>query len=402
MRNLKPITAAQRYIVIVGDGMADHPVPELGGRTPLEAAATPCMDLMAAEGCCGQVQTVPAGMPPGSDVANLSLLGYDPAAAYTGRGPLEAAALGVTLGPEDYAYRCNLVTLADGMLEDYSVGHIDSAAAGEIIDLLQKELCSKEISLHKGTAYRHLLTWRNGKALQTVPPHDIQGCPFAEYLPQGDDADIIIHLMERSREILASSDINRRRAAAGLKLAGSIWPWGGGKAPAIAPFAKKYGLSGAVITAVDLIRGLGIYAGMRIIEVPGATGYIDTDYAAKADYALAALDEADFVFLHVEAPDEAAHAGLLREKIRAIESIDSQILAPLIGRAGKDGALRLLLLPDHATPMDIRTHSSEPVPFAIFPASRAGGNIYTEKAAAAGPLIGSGAELLDFFISRRA
>ncbi len=382
--------------------MADHPVSELGGRTPLEVAATPCMDLMAAEGCCGLVQTVPAGMPPGSDVANLSLMGYDPAAAYTGRGPLEAAALGVALGPEDYAYRCNLVTLTDGMLEDYSADHIDSATAGELIDLLQKKESSKEISLHKGTAYRHLLTWRNGKALQTVPPHDIQGRPFADYLPQGDGADIIIHLMKRSREILAASDINRRRAAAGLKPANSIWPWGGGKAPAIAPFARKYGLSGAVITAVDLIRGLGIYAGMRIVEVPGVTGYIDTDYAAKADYALAALDEAGFVFLHVEAPDEAAHAGLLREKIGAIENIDSQILAPLIDRVGKEGALRLMLLPDHATPMDIRTHSSEPVPFAIFPASEKGGSIYTEKAAAAGPLIKSGAELLDLFLSRRA
>jgi len=382
--------------------MADRPVPELGGKTPLEVAKTPCMDRMAAEGCCGLVQTVPQGMPPGSDVANLSLMGYAPETAYTGRGPLEAAALGVTLGPEDYAYRCNLVTLADGRLEDYSAGHIDSATAGEIIDLLQDELGSEEIAFHRGMAYRHLMTWRHGRMLQTVPPHDIQGRPFAGHLPQGDGADTVIRLMERSREILADCDLNRRRTAAGLPPANSIWPWGGGKAPAIAPFADEYGLSGAVITAVDLIRGLGVYAGMRIIEVPGATGYIDTDYAAKAAYALSALDDAEFIFLHIEAPDEAAHAGLLQEKIKAIENIDGKILAPLLARADKDSDLRLLLLPDHATPMDIRTHSSEPVPFAVFPAACAGGNVYTEKAAAAGPLIGSGPELLNFFLSRKA
>ncbi|MDI6866142.1 cofactor-independent phosphoglycerate mutase [Methanoculleus sp.] len=347
-----------KYIVILGDGMADEPLAELGGRTPLEYAETPNMDRIACEGRCGMLRTVPEGFEPGSDIANLSVLGYDPRLSYTGRGPLEAASMGIDLGEGEMAYRCNLVTIRDGLMEDFNAGHISSPEGAALLRDLDAVL--GDVRVYPGISYRNLLVLPDGRGSLTTPPHDIVGRQIQEYLPRGEDAALLIECMERSCEVFSDHPVNRRRVQEGKIPATGIWPWSAGKRPSLEPFSAKYGLAGGVISGVDLLRGIARLAGMEVIRVPGATGFIDTDYQAKARYALDALDRLDFVYMHVEAPDEAGHMGSVEEKVRAIERLDEAI-GIILERPGTIVAV----LPDHPTPIRCRTHTGEPVPFAV-------------------------------------
>ena len=403
---------SRKYIVLIGDGMADYPVAELGGKTPLQAARTPNLDLLARQGVLGRVNTIPPGFAPGSDVANLTVFGYDPAVYYTGRAPLEAVAMGVKLGPADVAFRCNLVTLSredgDIYMDDFSAGHISTEEAGRIVRDLGKELGNEEFNFFPGVGYRHLLVWRNGEAclrLKTTPPHDITGRNISPHVPEGDGDEDILWLMNRAQKILPSHPVNRERTRAGKKPANAIWLWGQGKAPALEPVTRRFGIRGAVISAVDLIKGIGFYAGLEIVSVPGATGYLDTNYAGKAQGALKALEDGDLVYVHVEAPDEASHNGKLADKIRAIEDFDEKIVGPILAGAEKFEEFRLLILPDHFTPLAIKTHSPEPVPFVLF-SSKEGKNLLKrdrsfdeESAEKTGILIERGYELMEKFIT---
>ncbi len=397
-------------MVLIGDGMSDWAVDSLGGKTPLEAAVTPNLDFMARNGAVGMVQVVPLEMYPGSDVSNLSIIGYDPREVYTGRSPLEAASIGVTLLPDDVAVRCNIVTIegegADSEMYDFSGGHINTADATELLLALKDAAAEKGVTFYPGVSYRHLMVWPAGHdAMTTTPPHDIHGKKITEYLPTGDGAELFINLMAISREIFPNHPINLRRRAEGKKEANSIWLWGQGKAPRMPTFQEKFGLSGAVVAAVDLIKGIGIYLGLEIIEVPGATGYIDTNFAGKAEYALNALETKDFVLIHVEAPDEAGHNGSAPDKVRSIERIDAEMLGPILERA-RAGDLCILVMPDHPTPIKIRTHAQEPVPFVYYPAPPAmQGNEaarYTEaEARATGLVVESGTRMLGHLLSTR-
>lgn len=369
-----------KYIVLLGDGMAGWPLEELEGRTCLQAAHTPHMDYLAGSATLfGSVRTIPDGFPAGSDVANLSIFGYDPRKYYTGRSPLEAGSMGVELADEDVAFRCNLVTLdasddrEDPVMEDYSGGHITTDEAGELIESLKKDLQSSEIRFFPGVSYRHLMVWKGGSdRMETTPPHDIIGRKIREYLPSGDGAERILSLMNFSRDMLADHAVNRRRLDTGNRPANSIWLWGQGKRPAMPRFREKYGKSGAIVSAVDLTRGIGFFAGFEIILVPGATGYLDTNYAGKVEASLEALERLDLVYLHVEAPDEAGHSGNYRDKIRAIEDFDSRIVGPVMKGIAKFDRYRILLLPDHPTPISIRTHSPEPVPYVLYSSGERG------------------------------
>jgi 2,3-bisphosphoglycerate-independent phosphoglycerate mutase len=353
-----------KFVVILGDGMADLPLAALQGRTPLQAAKIPNMDMVARQGRNGLAKTVPEGFPPGSDVANLSVMGYEPQKYYTGRAPLEAAAMGVRLAGDDIAFRCNFVTVEDGIMKDYSAGHISSQEGRELIGALAHLMPAQR--LYAGVSYRNLLVLKAGAEAICTPPHDITDQPIQCFLPRGPDAKLLIDLMEKAKPILASHPVNLRRIAEGKRPANMIWLWGQGPAPAMPTFQEKYGLRGAMISAVDLLKGIGTYAGLEVIDVPGATGTIDTNYEGKVQAALRALERLDFVYLHIEAPDEAAHEGDLEQKIRAIEIFDQRVVGPMIEgleRSGNDW--RVLLLPDHATPISIKTHSRDPVPFAI-------------------------------------
>lgn len=353
-----------KFIVILGDGMADRPIKSLKGKTPLQAAHTPNMDLLAREGKCGLAITVPEGMPPGSDVANLSVMGYDSHKYYTGRAPLEAAAMGVRLEEDDIAFRCNLVTVENGVMSDYSAGHITSEEGRELIRALKPLMPAGR--LYAGVSYRNLLVLRAGAKAVCTPPHDITDRPIADYLPRGKDAEQLIGLMDAAKPLLASHPVNLKRIAEGKRPANMIWLWGQGPAPAMPTFQEKFGLLGAVISAVDLLKGIGVYAGLEVIDVPGATGTIDTNYEGKVEAALEALKRVDFVYLHIEAPDEAAHEGDLALKIRALEIFDQKVVGPVIeGLKASGEDWRVLLLPDHATPIEIKTHSHDPVPFAV-------------------------------------
>lgn len=353
-----------KYVVLLGDGMADWPLESLGGRTPMQAACKPNMDLIARTGRCGLARTVPDGMTPGSDVANLSIMGYDPRRYYTGRAPLEAAAMRIPLGENEIAFRCNFVTVIDGIMDDYSAGHITSEEGAEIARSLKEVVPGGRI--YPGVSYRNIVILTTCRDAVCTPPHDIMGKPVSDHLPRGDDAHILMDIMERARPILENHPVNRRRVSRGLKPANMIWLWGQGPAPSMPRFHEIYGLNGAVISAVDLLKGLGVYAGWRVIDVPGATGTIDTDYAGKVRAALEALESVDIVYLHIEAPDEAAHAGDVEQKIRAIELFDERVVGPMISGLKRSGEeWRVLLLPDHPTPIRIRTHSTDPVPFAI-------------------------------------
>jgi len=354
----------RKRIILVPDGMADEPRPELEGRTPLEAAHTPHMDALARGGLVGLVRTVPQGMAPGSDVANLAVLGYDPRAVYTGRAPLEAAGIGVALGPDDVAYRCNFVTIADGVMDDFTAGHIANEAARALIALLNQRLAGDlprpaggSVAFSPGVSYRNLMVWRGGRDdVATTPPHDILDRPVGEYLAAGDGAAPLRGLMERAHAVLGEEG----RHVGGR--ATDIWLWGQGRRPTIPTFRESRGLTGAAVAAADLVKGISRYAGFAVPDVPGATAYLDTDYAAKADVALAALERVDLVFVHVEAPDEAGHEGDTVEKIKAIEAIDREIVARLAGSPLKPA---VLVLPDHPTPISMRTHADDPVPFVI-------------------------------------
>ena len=359
-----------KYVIVQGDGMADWPVDELGGKTPLEYARTPHMDRLASEGVFGLTRTIPDGYPPGSDVGTLSVLGYDPRRYHTGRSPIEAASMGVELAPDDVAFRCNLVSLGHGdagaeTMVDFAAGHIPSADAAELIHSLQRELGGGEFAFYPGVSYRHLLVWRGGKeGMTTTPPHDITGRPIADSLPQGEGAEPLNALMQRSREIFVAHPVNARRAADGHVRVSSIWLWGQGRQPAVPTLADRFGVSGAVISAVDLVRGVGVLAGLDVIEVPGATGFLDTNYRGKAEYGLAALREKDLLFLHVEAPDEAGHMGAADKKVQAIEDFDEKVVGTLLDGLPAFGDWRMLVMPDHATPVAIKTHSDDLVPFA--------------------------------------
>jgi len=360
-----------KYAVLVGDGMADWKIKDLGHRTPLECAATPNMDKVASQGEIGLVRTVPEGFPPGSDVANLSIMGYDPRRYYTGRSPLEAASMGVELEEGDVAFRCNLVTLSDGgpyeekIMVDYSADEITSAESRPLIEEVNRRLGTKELVFYPGFGFRHLLVWKNGsREVALTPPHDIPGRVIGGHLPAGKGADVLVRLMKESSAFLPEHPVNRERQKKGLRPANSIWFWGHGVKPSMESFFKKYGLKGAVISAVDLIKGIGSCAGLEVIRVEGVTGTLTTNYRGKVEAALGALAAgADFVYVHAEAPDAASHRGELENKIRAIEMVD-EMLGLLLSGLKKLGAHRVLVLPDHPTPLAIMTHSDEPVPFA--------------------------------------
>ena len=360
-----------KYVVLLGDGMADYPTKMLGGKTPLQCALTPYMDQIAAEGTLGRVDTIPAGFTPGSDVATLSVLGYDPRETYTGRGPLEAASMGISLGQNDIAYRCNLVTIGEkdsenAFMDDFTAGHISTEESREIILDLNKTLGSSPYQFFPGVGYRHLFVWRDAlSSPETTAPHDITGKTIASYLPHGDSAQEINSIMQRAGEILIKHPINAQRQKAGKKQANSIWLWGQGKKPQMVPLTQKYSLQGGMISAVDLLKGIGIIAGLKVFPVEGATGYIDTNYEGKAKMALDILNFMDFVFVHLEAPDEMGHEGNAAGKIQAIELFDEKIVGPILNKIGSFGDYRLLVLSDHPTPLDLKTHVSDPSPFAV-------------------------------------
>lgn len=355
-----------KYIILVGDGMPDRPLKELGGRTVLEAAHTPNMDRVAKSGVSGMANFVPDDFPPGSDVANLSLFGYDPRTCYTGRGPLEAASMGIELKEDDVAFRCNLVTLKDGSMDDYSAGHISTQDAHELIRDLDARLSDERTRFYPGISYRHLCVIKNGPAhAECTPPHDISGKPFEDHLPKGTGSEILNDLMKRSVPVLEKSAANIRRISEGKKPATSIWLWGQGRKPSMKDYQSKYGITGSVITAVDLIKGIGVCAGLDVINVPGATGYLDTNYKGKAEYALESLRAKDFVFVHVESPDETGHNGDVKGKIQAIEDFDRLVVGTVLDGLKDLKEYRLLVTADHPTPIEIRTHSRGMVPFAM-------------------------------------
>ncbi len=389
--------------------MADWPIPSIGDRTPLEAANKPHMDFMASQGSLGMVQVVPEDMYPGSDVSNLSIIGYDPREVYTGRSPLEAASMGVELGKDDVAVRCNVVSLkyhgAKSEMEDFSAGHISTGEATELLHALQAKVADKGVRFYPGVSYRHLMVWPGGNdAVLTTPPHDIHGKNITDSLPRGEGAEFLLEMMEISREVFPDHPVNRKRIDAGKPPANSIWLWGQGKAPRMMTFREKYGVTGSVVAAVDLIRGIGIYAGLELVNVPGATGYIDTNFRGKAEYALRELENKDFVLIHVEAPDEAGHNGSALDKIRTIERIDEDMVGPILARARNDGDLTVLVLPDHSTPVAIRTHSQEPVPFTFYPSPPGllsfPGKRYTEAdAKATGQFLDAGTRLIGYLFA---
>lgn len=362
-----------KYVVLLGDGMADHPLEELGGRTPLEAAHIPHMDRIASGGMVGSVRTIPEGFEPGSDVANMSVMGFDPSIYYTGRGPIEAANMGITMKPGDVVFRMNLVSLETNssgkrIMADYSCGHIPTEESAPIIGSLEAALGDYEFRMYPGRSYRHLMIWNGGKdTVVTTPPHDILGEEIGMYLPHGEGAGRLLDLMRRAEAVLADHPINTERRRRGEPVASAPWFWGQGTKPTLPGYRDRFDLSGAVVSAVDLIQGLGRLAGLDVVEVPGATGWLDTNYRGKVSASLDSLRSgADFIYLHVEAPDEAGHAGDVDLKVRAVEDFDREVVGPMLKGLEALGRFRVLLLPDHPTPISIRTHSPDPVPFAVF------------------------------------
>jgi len=380
-----------KYIILQGDGMADYPLEVLGGRTPLEAARTPNMDWLAAHGVFGLAHVIPDGFPPGSDVGNMSIMGYDPVVYHTGRSPLEAASMGVALGPRDIAFRSNLVTLGgsggDTFMEDFTSGHITTEEAAELIRAIGQMLGGDGVEFFPGVSYRHLMVWRDGKEkMETTPPHDITDQKVSAYMPKGEGAERLLRLMEASRPILAAHPVNKKRQAEGRRPATTIWLWGQGRAPALPSLAERFGIKGGVISAVDIINGLGVYAGLERIHVPGITGFLDTNYRGKGEYGVASLEKNDFVFIHVEAIDEAGHMGDVEKKIQALEDFDEKVVGTVLQRMAQRKDWRVLLMPDHPTSIALKTHVAEPVPFVLYSpeAPRQNGAVgYNEKDAAA-------------------
>ena len=402
-----------KYAIIIPDGCADEPQEALGGRTPLQAARTPNMDRIARQGVVGRANNVPPTLTPASDVATLSLFGYDPLAVYTGRAPLETAAMGIRLGPDDWAIRCNLVTVRDGTMHDFTAGHIRNEDGARLIASVQEKLGGRvpggTLEFHPGVQYRNILVFRPdpgkqapfAKETATQPPHDVPEGPVADHLPRGAGAELLTDLMERSRAVFADHPVNRERAARGEKPATQIWLWGQGKAPSIRPFREVYGPKGAIISAVDLVRGVGVLLGWTRIDVPGATGYLDTDYAAKGRAGVAALKDHDLVCVHVEAPDEASHEGRADAKVEALERIDADIVGPLLEALPAHGDWRILVSPDHRTPIRTRAHAHGAVPFAVAGTgvSSHGQGSYDEVTAAASELsFDPGRGLMQWFL----
>ncbi len=364
-----------KYVVLIPDGLADRPVKELGDKTPVEVARTPALDSLAISGMMGLVRTIPEGFAPGSDVGNLSLFGYDPRQCFTGRAPLEAANLGIPLGDGDVVFRCNLVSIDDGKMADFTAGHITTRDATSYIDLLNEKLGREGLRFHRGVSYRHLMTLNlthvgdvsgaEMESLQCTPPHDISGQEMDSYLPKGNGQKFIRDLMQKSEELFR----NYRNALPGGEESGTIptqiWLWGQGKRPSMQTFREMHGVEGAVVSAVDLVKGIGRIAGLDPLQVPGATGYIDTNYEGKVKASLEALERQDVVFLHVEAIDETSHEGITEKKIQAIEAFDERIAGPVLAGLQKYSEYRVLMSPDHGTALDIRTHISDPVPFVI-------------------------------------
>ena len=391
-----------KYAIIVPDGAADEPLEQFGNKTVLEAAETPNMDQISKQGRCGLVRTIPANMEAGSDVAQMSLLGYDPSQYYTGRAPIEAVARNIKLTPSDWVFRCNLVTIADGKMADHSAGHISNEEAATLIKQLEEHLGNKQARFYTGISYRHLVVFKGlDFDVRTYPPHDSIGTPIEKILPRGKGADVLINLMARSQQLFTDHDINKVRKDLGENQVSSIWLWGQGKTARLESFQKRFGIRGAAITAVDLVRGLAKLIGFDLIEVPGATGFVDTNYRGKASAAIKAMEQYDLVFIHIEAPDEASHSGNAEMKKKAIEQIDKHIVGPVLEAIKNYQNWRILVMPDHPTPVRNGSHSPEPVPFAMaghdissvvsMPFSEAG-------AAKSGFRIDNGFELMEYFL----
>jgi 2,3-bisphosphoglycerate-independent phosphoglycerate mutase len=404
-----------KYIILVGDGMGDYPLEELGGKTPLEAARTPHMDQLVLKGRLGTVRTVPEGMEPGSDVANMSLLGYDPSRYHPGRGPLEAASMGIRLATDEVAFRCNLVHLetdSSGVVRmgDYSSGHITTKESHRIIMVLQGVLQGTPLKLYPGISYRHLLVWRGGgDSVRTTPPHDITGKPVAPYRQGYEEEPLLLDFVEKAAAILVDHPVNRERLAAGKRPANAVWPWGQGRAPSMPNLKAKFGLTGAMISAVDLLKGLGVYAGLDPVAVPGVTGYLDTNYAGKVDAALRALESGDLVYVHIEAPDETSHEGSVEKKVEAIEAFDEKVVGPMVEGAKRFASVRMVVVTDHYTPIAVRTHVADPVPFLLVEdlqdrgSGGAPGVRFSERAAKdSGWHLAGGGELFDIFIGLKS
>jgi len=401
-----------KYVIFLGDGMADYPCEALGGKTPLMVANKPNMDALCAKGETGLVKTVDDTLSPGSDVANLSVMGYDPMKYYTGRSPLEALSIGVELKNTDVTFRANVVTLsdeenfADKTMVDYSSGEITTEEAHQLIDYVKEHLKFDHISFYGGTSYRHLMVWDGGSTNVTLtPPHDISDRKITEYLPKGDGADIILKIMEESHKLLKDHPINKDRVARGLNPANTLWAWGQGTKPLLDLFTDKYGISGTMISAVDLLKGIGTGAKMDVIEVPGATGNLDTNFDGKAEAAISALKNGtDFVYIHMEAPDECGHHGDLEGKIKSIELIDEKVVGPVAAYLKESGEdFRILITPDHPTPIAIKTHVRDAIPFAIYDSRKDSGSglSYTEdNATSTGLFIEPGYKLMERFLEK--
>ncbi len=399
-----------KYAVVLYDGMADYPVDALGGKTPMEVACKPLFDKMGMKGEVGLVKTVDDSLKPGSDVANLSVLGYDPTKSYTGRSPLEAVSIGVKLLDTDVTLRCNLVTLSDEnnyedkTMIDYSAGDISTADAAVLIKAVEEHFGNEIFTFYPGVAYRHCLTWHDGTTDlgNMTPPHDISGRVIGSYLSDSENAKDLIKMMKESYELLNNHPLNKERVAKGLRPANSIWLWGEGTKPQLDNFYEKYGLKGSIISAVDLLKGIGICAGMKTPEVEGATGYIDTNFKGKAECAVQQwTDGQDFVYIHIEAPDECGHRNETENKVKSIEIIDKQVLTVILEALEKYDDYKVMILPDHPTPIKTNTHARDPVPFMIYHKNkeREGVDSVTEATAkATGVYYASGTELMEHFI----
>ncbi len=399
-----------KYLVMLCDGMADYPVDELGGKTPLEAAATPNMDKLAETASVGLVKTVADGLKPGSDVANLSVLGYNPDDCYTGRSPLEAGSIGIDMKDTDVSLRCNLVTLTDEQVYedktilDYCADDISTAEAEELVKYLAENLNNDEFCFYSGVSYRHCLIWNNGTLdIGTMtPPHDITGKPIKEYVPAHPNAKKLYELMKKSYELLKDHPVNIERIKKGLRPANSIWLWGEGVRANLVDFKEKYGLKGSMISAVDLLKGIGKFSGMNVVNVDGATGYIDTNFEGKAAAAISEFENGqDFVYIHVEAPDECGHRHEIENKVKSIELIDKYVLEPVAEYLKRTGeAFRVLITPDHATPLSLKTHTNDPVPFMIYDSSKENNGVksFNEKTASeTGLFVEKGHTIMDLF-----
>ncbi len=407
-----------KYVVIIGDGMADYPVESLNGKTPLMVAKTPNMDWLAKHGSLGLVKTIPQGFNPGSEIANLSIFGYDPFQYYTGRGPLEAASLGIKLQKDDLAFRCNLVTLqpqgSNVIMEDFAAGHISDAEANEIILDLDREIGDEETRFFSGVSYRHLMVLKNGisaysnmEGLGLIPPHDIIGREIAPFLPENNSSGRrILELMTESQKFLKEHPVNLTRRTKGLRPANSIWLWGQGRSPQMGTLKERFGIEGYVISAVHLIKGIGMLAGLEVLQVPGITGYFDTNYKGKGEYALRGLEKKDFVYIHVEAPDEAGHMGDLRLKVEAIEAFDEKVVGTVLKGIKDFKRIKVMVLPDHPTPLSVRTHTADPVPFVIYSNDEVNQRYSAEtfdeaSAVRSGLFVERGFELIERFFMRK-